>query len=440
MRILLIFLLLPCSLFSNLNEDLNSYLGKLNTYSHVDKNEIYYSQRAGYMTGGGLSIRNGSTDTKFANVRLPKFDAGCGGIDIFTGGISFLSHDQFVLALKDIASSAAGYSFMLGIEAVSPTIASTIKQMETWANTVNSLGINSCDAATNIVGSVWPRRTAAKQQICRSAISGGFSSSYILARHQCSDENTYFSTMDDFAHKHQDMFLEEYNLAWKAIQNQPFLAKNEKLAEEIMSVTGTIVLHKGNVELWPSRIYDESFFHILLEGGTTEIYHCQDRKQCLSLITIPIEIREDQSWKGRIKQALSSIQQSILDDRELTPEHIDLLSKSRLPLFKIVNVLTAYKRETSPVSLYETAEIIGGEMLIQYLHEVIANMRLAVLYLERAQMYDFDTKGYLEELDRIEHIIDRYEEKSHRRLEMENQLILKIEMLEKKIASQLILY
>jgi conjugative transfer pilus assembly protein TraH len=199
MKIVTMFFLCLLPLSASLHEDLHSYLGQLNTYSHVDKNEVYYSQRAGYMTGGGISVRNGSTDTKFANVSLPKFDAGCGGIDIFTGGISFISHDQFIAALKNIASAAQGYAFMLGIETVSPTIASTMKQMETWANTINSLGINSCDVATGLVGSVWPRRTAAKQQICRSAKSGGFASSYINARHQCSDEGDFANTMKNMA-------------------------------------------------------------------------------------------------------------------------------------------------------------------------------------------------------------------------------------------------
>lgn len=252
--------IVPICVFANLHENLNSYLSKLNTYSHVDKNEIYYSQRAGYMTGGGVSIRNGITDTKFANVSLPKFDAGCGGIDIFTGGISFISHDQFVTALKNIVSAAQGYSFMLGIETVSPMIASTMKQMETWANHVNSLGINSCDAATGIVGSLWPRRTAAKQQICRTA-KGSFASSYINARHQCSDEGDFAKTMGKMAGDptYSDLLLEDYNLAWKAIQKHPFLAekKNKKFAEEIMSITGTIIVRNDKttlIEPWPSRV------------------------------------------------------------------------------------------------------------------------------------------------------------------------------------------
>jgi conjugative transfer pilus assembly protein TraH len=449
-KFLIIFFLLcylPLGINAGLHEDLHSYLGQLNTYSHVDKSEIYYSQRAGYMTGGGISIRSGATDTKFANVSLPKFDAGCGGIDIFTGGISFISHDQFIAALKNIASAAQGYAFMLGIETVSPMIASTMKQMETWANTVNSLGINSCEVATGLVGSVWPRRTAAKQQICRSAKSGGFASSYLNARHQCSDEGDFAHTMKKMADQ-EDLLLEEYNLAWKAIQKQPFLAKSEnrKFAEEIMSLTGTIIMRKDQtivIEPWPSRVYDESFLQILLEGGTTQVYQCTGKKSskdCLSIEMRTLTIAPSESWKGRIKQALSAIQQKILADTPLTNEEIDLLSKSRLPLFKIVNVLTAYKRETSPVSLYEVADIVGTEMLIQYLREIIGTMRLAVIQLERGQLYDFDTKNFIEELDHVEQFVSRYEERNYQRLEAENQLLLKIETIEQKIASQVILF
>lgn len=446
--IAILFSCLSIEINAGLHEDLNSYLGQLNTYSHVDKNEVYYSQRAGYMTGGGISIRNAATDTKFANVSLPKFDAGCGGIDIFTGGISFISHDQFIAALKNIASAAQGYAFMLGIETVSPTIASTMKQMETWSNTINSLGINSCDVATGIVGSVWPRRTAAKQQICRSAKNGGFASSYLNARHQCSDEGDFAHTMKNMVSNplYDDLLLEEYNLAWKAIQKQPFLAKkeNRKFAEEIMSLTGTLIVRRDKttvMEPWPSRVYDESFLQILLEGGTTQIYQCTGKNQdCLFMEMRELVIPPEQSWKGRIKQALATIQQKILVDTALSNEEIDLLSKSRLPLFKIVNVLTAYRRETSPVSLYEVADIVGTEMLIQYLREIIGTIRLAAVQLERGQMYDFDIKNFITELDRVENFVSRYEERNYQRLEAENQLLLKIETLEQKIASQVILF
>jgi conjugative transfer pilus assembly protein TraH len=244
------------------------------------------------------------------------------------------------------------------------------------------------------------------------------------------------------------LLLEEYNLAWKAIQKQPFLTKkeNRQFAEEIMSLTGTIIVRKDQaivVEPWPSRIYDESFLQILLEGGKTEVYQCKganNGKDCLSIEMRELTISPAESWKGRIKQALADIQHKILADTTLELEEIDLLSKSRLPLFKIVNVLTAYKRETSPVSLYEVADIVGTEMLIQYIREIVGMIRLAAVQLERGQMYDFDIKNFIDELDRVERFVSRYEERNYQRLEAENHLMLKIDAIEQKIASQVILF
>ena len=88
----------------------------------------------------------------------------------------------------------------------------------------------------------------------------------------------------------------------------------------------------------------------------------------------------------------------------------------------------------------EVADIVGSEMLIQYLREIIGTMRLAVIQLERGQMYDFDIKNFIDELDRVESFVSRYEGRNYKRLEAENQLLLKIETLEQKIASQLILF
>jgi conjugative transfer pilus assembly protein TraH len=67
-------------------------------------------------------------------------------------------------------------------------------------------------------------------------------------------------------------------------------------------------------------------------------------------------------------------------------------------------------------------------------------MRLSAIQLERGQMYDFDIKNFIDELDRVEQFVSRYEERNYQRLEAENQLILKIDTLEQKIASQVILF
>lgn len=207
-------MLLPILIYADLNNELNKFFNQFGVSSHVDSAEIYNGQKAGYMTGGGFVTRNRVVNTQMASVNLPRFDAGCGGIDIFAGGFSFISHEQLIQTMKNIAGNAVGYSFLLGLETTSPQVSSLIKQLQTWSNNINSLGINSCETASILVGAAWPKQTAAKQQICRSvAGKTGLFSDYVAGRHKCSQTDEFERAMTKWSNdsNYGDMLKEEYN-------------------------------------------------------------------------------------------------------------------------------------------------------------------------------------------------------------------------------------
>ena len=130
--------LLPFCLQADLNKDLNKFFNRYGASSHVDSAEVYNGQKAGYFTGGGFVARGKVVNTQLVSVNLPRFDAGCGGIDIFAGGFSFINHEQLITTLKSIASNAIGHAFMLGLEVVSPQTANITKQLQTWANNMQT--------------------------------------------------------------------------------------------------------------------------------------------------------------------------------------------------------------------------------------------------------------------------------------------------------------
>ena len=101
-------MLFPILIYADLNNELNKFFNQFGVSSHVDSAEIYNGQKAGYMTGGGFVTRNRVVNTQVASVNLPRFDAGCGGIDIFAGGFSFINHEQLIQTMKNIAGDAVG--------------------------------------------------------------------------------------------------------------------------------------------------------------------------------------------------------------------------------------------------------------------------------------------------------------------------------------------
>lgn len=448
LKTLFLVICIPCFLYGDLNKDLNQFFGKLGSSSHIDSAEVYNGQRAGYMTGGGLMTRNRVTDTQLVSVNLPKFDAGCGGIDIFAGGFSFVNHQQLIHALKSIATNAVGYAFLLGLETTSPQVANIMKQLQTWSNAINSIGINSCDTATALVGAAWPQQTAAKQQICRSqAGKNGAFSDYISARHQCSQSSEFQRTMDAWASDEtfKDVLKEEYNIAWSVIQKNAFLSKNKQLAELFMSLVGTMIARKDKngltLETWPAFVNEEAFLQALMEGGTTNVYHCSDSKdlRCLTLVTQPISIDSSQSWLGKIQKMLIEMQHKVLADTPLNQEEREFLAKTKPAVYRIVNVLTAYKKGPCPVDLYQVAEIVAMDLFLSTLREVIEIVRFGVIQMQNTQMYDVQMETYLKQLDRIEETVRYYEVRTSQQMGREHQMMLKIDRLEEQIAAEIVL-
>ena len=400
------------------------------------------------MTGGGISVRGRVMNSKPLTVNLPGFDAGCGGIDIFNGGFTFINHQQLVETLKSIGSSAYGYAFLLGLETVSPQVSSIIKNLQTWSNHINALNINSCETAQIAVGSVWPRRTAASQEVCRRlGRETGRLSDYVSARHGCALEKI----RDEVANSengHKGFLRDEVNIAWESIQRQSYLANDESLSEFFMSLMGTIIFRKdeknGTIgEIKSSKISDESFLQALMEGGKTTLYVCQNLKtdkHCLVVVDKEIDCSTSSSWLGRVRDQLIQIQDKILADAELSEDEKGLLAKSRLPLYKIVNVLTAYKKGSCPVDLYQVSEVVAMDLLMQFLREAIELVREGTLQFKNEQMYSGgEIDDYLEELKHVEKKVHYYETRSMQLFEREFLLIQKVQLIEEQLRAELAL-
>lgn len=433
----------PFALTAKLNDELNKFFDRAGASVNVSSGEIYEGQKAGYMTGGGITVRGRIMDTKPLTVSLPKFDAGCGGIDIFNGGFSFIDHKQLVDTLKSIGSSAYGYAFLLGLETVSPQVSGVIKNLQTWSNNINSLNINSCETAQLAIGSVWPRKTAASQEICkRFASAEGWRTNYVKSRHDCAQENFHKSISGK---ENQLKWQEEINIAWESIQKQSYLAQNKDLAEFFMSLMGTVIFrgedNKTIPDRKPSKIKDEAFLQALMEGGVATIYTCEDKNQCLRVSEKEINFSASDSWLGRVREQLVNIQNKILSDEEISDAEKALLTKSRLPLYKIVNVLTAYKKGACPVALYHVSEIVAMDLLLQFLTEAIEVVRGGALQFKTEKMYGIDeVNDFLEELKIVEKKVRYYESRSAQLFEREFLLIQKLQLIEEQLRAELTFY
>ncbi len=433
---LLLLLFLPAVCMADVKKQMLKFLDEVSASSNYSSAEIYQGQKGGYVTGGGYTLRSNSMNLNPATVTLPKYESGCGGIDIYTGGFSFVNNEQLVQALKSIASSSAGYAFMLSMETVSPQIASTMKQMQTWANNINTLSINSCETAAQLVGSVWPQNDIASRHICQTMGTNSLlHSDYVSSRHKCGDPNSRQESINDLKKTNPDLEF-DYNVAWNAIKLYGPQAE-DNLSELLMTLMGTVIVRKENVEVFPSKSSEEAFIRTLVEGGKNTIYSCDEQKKCLHVTSKSIIIKQTESWAGRVEELLLSIQKKILLDEELTNPEVELISKSRIPLYKYMAILTAYKKSVCPIEIKQMADVVAIDVLSRYLRESLDSVRRACFRLRENIAYANKIDTYLDSLEYVERSLNNYELRSARLMEQEHSVFVKMDMLEKYIAQEL---
>lgn len=105
----------------------------------------------GYLTGGSFSARWPMGTDNLMTISRPNIKAGCGGIDMFLGGFSFLDVDKLVEKLQRILSAAPAAAFDIALKTLAPQVSDTIKSLEALVEKLNNLQLDDCKAAKALV-------------------------------------------------------------------------------------------------------------------------------------------------------------------------------------------------------------------------------------------------------------------------------------------------
>ena len=89
--IIFLVLLINHAAAKDLAESMNEFFEDAGFTSNVTSAQKVKNQSAGLYTGGSIYARNRIVNTPIANVQMPTIGAGCGGIDFFAGGFSFIN-------------------------------------------------------------------------------------------------------------------------------------------------------------------------------------------------------------------------------------------------------------------------------------------------------------------------------------------------------------
>jgi conjugative transfer pilus assembly protein TraH len=359
-----LWLALPAPVSASIGSKLDDWFNGQN-YTNQTAPGVYEGQSARYFSMGGYSRRNDlNGEFELFSVQTPRISAGCGGIDVYAGGFSAIDSDALMNNIRAIGQASASLAFMLAIQTVSPMLSDIMKQIQSWANEFNKWGMDSCQAAEQLVGGSLEMFGVDKGNCIVKAMNNQ-GLNYRDAEDLCTNEAGGESVVNGPGGPNQIDFVRG-NLAWYVLMKDPFFSTDMDLAQMAMNITGTVIIEKENPSVADSPLIPISIpsavdngeltdrfrniYQGLMEGqqGAMQLYRCQgnvsaDRDNgCASVSARPQAMQvTTQGLRTRVQNSFRSIMQKVQTDSALSQEEQGLISSTRIPVYRFLTAISA---------------------------------------------------------------------------------------------------
>lgn len=108
-------------------------------------------QKRGFVSAGSMSLRWKHGVDYPITIQKPRIKAGCGGIDLFLGGVSFLDSDYLIDKLESMISAAPAIAFQIALKTLSEQLATTLSEFTAIVDRLNQLQFDDCKATKAIL-------------------------------------------------------------------------------------------------------------------------------------------------------------------------------------------------------------------------------------------------------------------------------------------------
>lgn len=438
-------LLLGVSLMTNatISTDLDGFINGLGYASNTTAPRAFESQAAGFFGGGSLHARNQVRQYQLVQLDLPSYRAGCGGIDLFTGSLSFLSHEKLVDLGKQVMTNSGAYAVDVMLATTVPELKQVRDYLQTLEQMANQANVNSCEISKNFVGGIWPKTAESQKKICHDQGTQGKTglfSDYVTARMECSG-NGFDRSMEkagaDPVTKKQVVLNK--NLVWSLLQDNAFLGNDPELAEMVMSLTGTIIIDKqGKITRVPSLAGSADLINALLgtqsNNSKAKLWHCSNTTDCLSVQLKEANILETSTLTARVREIINGLNEKLLHDQAADVKEKNFLSLTPFPVLRFLSILNSTQYASAAVDMSEYAELIAHDLLQNYLHELLQQVTHATEGSVLNEDLVRDIQGHIKDASRH---IAAIEPKVGQKLQEKLALIERMARIEKQVASSM---
>lgn len=440
-RFLGLLLCTSCA-YADVASDLDNFFNGIGYASNSTNVQAFESQASGFFGGGSLYTRTPVRQYELVTLDMPDYRAGCAGIDLFTGSLSYISGDKLTNLGKQIMTNAGAYAVDVMLATTVPELKQVRDFLQTTVQKINQSTINSCEMSQNLVGGVWPKTVASQQKVCndqRRMGREGLGHDYVAAHMACAGDG-YQEGIENASkdEKRKKEVVINKNLVWSLLRDNAFLNSDKELSELVMSLTGTLIIDKnGKVTEVPSMANHAGLIQSLLGAATTSsapIWRCDDSSQCLHVHQDTIHIDHAHSLSGRIRNLIASIDEKLKRDEKLNQAEIGFLEMTSLPVMKFLMVLNSTHYGNAAVDMESYSTLIASDLLQQYLSHLLQSATMAI---NSSTLNDALLKTLRHRIDFAQQQIARIEPNVGQKLAQKLTLIQYVARIEKQLAGSL---
>lgn len=424
---------------ADVSGDLDRFVSGLNLASNTTSVQAFNSQAAGFFGGGSLYARTPVRQYSLVTLDMPDYRAGCAGIDLFTGSLSYISGDKLTNLGKQIMTNGGAYAVDVMLATTVPELKQVRDFLQSTVQKVNQSSINSCEMSQNLVGGLWPKTVASQQKVCndqRRLGKSGLGHDYVAAHMACAGD-AFESSIEEASHdkKRQKEVLMNKNLVWSLLQENAFLNKDTHLSELMMSLTGTLIIDKNGQVTEVPALHSATLIQTLLMGNQSAmLWYCDEEKACLQVSEKQFTLKESDSLSGRVYQLIESINQKLKSDEALSEEEKGFLEMTSLPVMKFLMVLNSTNYGNAVVDMQSYATLIASDLLEHYLNQLLQSFESTI---EASPIHTAMLKSLKARIHTAQVHIAKLEPHVNRKLMEKLSLIEHVARIEKQLASNI---
>lgn len=368
----------------------------VNAQGNVTNPAILQGQTMNLYTGGSLFMRMPHKTYNLATVTPPSWNAGCGGIDLFMGGFSFINKEQFVAMLRNIGSNALGYGFKLAIQNLCPTCDNVMQALQATAQQINRQNIDSCETAKGIVNASVPDSwTRGKQDAAKNfgVNTNLFSDISDAWSNVMNNEPKANDTMKQVANSNpvaKDA-MPTGNVVWKALKKLNGIDDEYRMV--IMSMVGTSIFpidNNGGTPPTPVIVpaLDISLEQLVGKQDASpnldfQIWRCDETTDCLNPYQGNIKDSADHpSFRAMVRTKMWKMADKIASRQphdDLT-DILNFINVTDLPVYKMVAVGTTMNNTgLADAMINRYQDLIAAKYAEVYIRSAVSDLVAALV-------------------------------------------------------------